>query len=269
MANKVYDNYFLQNEFEDQLNSHLDLMRFATRDNSLVGEPGMIVKVRVYSATVGVQTVAQGEGNTKSVETTYADKDYTILTAQGKFEYYDEELMRDPLAISKGIEHLSEDMFNIINADIYTELLKASRTVNSASPDFAAFVRAAAKFNSERIRNERLFALVHPEDMADARIALENSIKYSEDFARDGYAELVAGIQLYEKADAQKGTIAIATKKAVTVYNKLGTEIERSAKGSRSAEDADIRKNTLFIRKYYLAALTDDTKAVKLALGEG
>lgn len=267
MANQVYLNYILKNEFEDQINSHLDLMRFATRDDSLVEEPGMTVKVRVYSATDGVEKLAQGQGNTKSVETAYSDKDYTVLTAQGRFEYFDEEVKKDPLAIMKGNEHLAEDMFNSINSDVYAEFLKATRTHTAASPDFAAFVRAAAMFKSERIRNERLFALVHPTDMAEARIALENSIKYADDFARDGYAELVAGIELHEKADAEEGTIVIATKKAVTVFNKTGTEVEIITQGNRSADDANRRKNTVFIRKYYIAALTDDTRAVKLTLG--
>ena len=31
--------------------------------------------------------------------------------------------------------------------------------------------------------------------------------------------------------------------------------------------DADIRKNLIFSRKYYLAALTDATKAVKINIG--
>ena len=41
MAHKIYDNFVLANEIEDQYNSHLDLVRFCTVDNSLTGVPGM------------------------------------------------------------------------------------------------------------------------------------------------------------------------------------------------------------------------------------
>ena len=42
MAHTLYDNFVLANEIEEQYNSHLDLARFCTVDNSLVGTPGMI-----------------------------------------------------------------------------------------------------------------------------------------------------------------------------------------------------------------------------------
>ena len=45
---------------------------------------------------------------------------------------------------------------------------------------------------------------------------------------------------------------------------KKGTEVEQPP---RSAEDANIRQNTIISRKYYLAALTDETKAVKITVG--
>ena len=41
MAHKIYDNFYLSNEIEDQFNSHLDLQQFCTVDNSLVGTAGM------------------------------------------------------------------------------------------------------------------------------------------------------------------------------------------------------------------------------------
>ena len=56
----------------------------------------------------------------------------------------------------------------------------------------------------------------------------------------------------------------IATKEAVTLFVKKGTEVEQPP---RSADDANIRQNTILSRKYYLAALTDETKAVKITLG--
>ena len=62
------------------------------------------------------------------------------------------------------------------------------------------------------------------------------------------------------KKDAEKGTICLATKSAVTLFNKKGTEVEQ-------VRDADHRKNDIFSRKYYIAALTDAGKAVKIVKG--
>ena len=53
---------------------------------------------------------------------------------------------------------------------------------------------------------------------------------------------------------------------AITLFNKKGTEVEQPP---RDSGDANIRKNTILSRKYYLAALTDATKAVKMILPPG
>lgn len=72
----------------------------------------------------------------------------------------------------------------------------------------------------------------------------------------------VAGVNLYTKKDAVSGTIIVATRQAVTLFNKKGVEIEQE-------RDGDIRQNTIYSRKYYLAALTDATKAVKITVSAG
>ncbi len=81
-----------------------------------------------------------------------------------------------------------------------------------------------------------------------------------EAFARAGYIGTVGGVNIYTKKDATKGTIVVATRQAVTIFNKKGVEVETDRNG-------DIRQNTIWSRKYYLAALTDATKAVKIFKG--
>ncbi len=267
MPNKIYDNFYLSNEIEDQYNSRLNLLRFATPDNSLVGTAGMVRKINVYNATDGVEKLEMGEGNTKSIEVSFAPKEYKITLAQGRFEYFDEELMTDPFAIQTGINHIAVDMFNTVNADVYAELMKATLEASASAPNFEAFVDAAALIPTENIEGQNLFAIISPADMAAVRKALKDTLQYNESFARTGYVGTVAGIELYTKKDATEGIIVVANRSAVTVFNKKGTEVEQSLRGSRSAEDANIRKNSIYGRKYYLAALTDATKAVKLSLG--
>jgi len=98
--------------------------------------------------------------------------------------------------------------------------------------------------------------------MAQLRKNLAEDLKYVESFARSGYVGTVAGVNLYTKKDAVSGTIIVATRQAVTLFNKKGVEIEQE-------RDGDIRQNTIYSRKYYLAALTDATKAVKITVSAG
>lgn len=264
MANTVYDNFVLANEIEDQFNSHLDLLRFCTIDNSLEGTAGMLKKIHTYTATDGTEKLTMGKGNTKSITAGYSEKEYRILLAQNRFEYYDEELMTDPVMVQTGIRHMATDMFNTVNADIFAEFNKATLTHTSTAPDFACFVDAAAKLNVENLEGLELFAFVNPADNAKVRKALKEDLKYVESFARQGYIGTVAGWNLYTKKDAVENTIVGGTRQAVTLFNKRGVEVEQPP---RDAADANIRKNTIISRKYYLPALTDATKAVKITLG--
>ena len=258
MAHVIFDHVFLSNEIEDQYNSHLDLMTFCNVDNSLVGEPGMKRKINVYQATNGTEKLGMSEGNSKSIEVSYAEKEYEILLAQNRFDYYDEQAMTDPMLVPVGTRHMGTDMFNTVNADIFAEFKKATLSVSAAAFNFDAFVDAMAKLNVENEPNT--FAFVCPEDMAKIRKALKDDLKYVTEFSKNGYVGTIGcGTNLYLKKDATPGEIIVATRDAVTLFNKKGTEVEQE-------RDANIRKNSIWSRKYYLPALTDATKAVKITL---
>lgn len=266
MAHKIYDNFFLSNEVEDQFNSHLDLQQFCTVDNSLVGTAGMIRKINVYKATNGTEKLGMGEGNTKSIEVSYTPEEYKILMAQNKFEYFDEQEMTDPMLVPVGTRHMGTDLFNTVNGDIYGEFKKATMVVLANKFNFAAFVDAVASLNIESTDNQpekvapQTFAFINGADTAELRKNLAEDLKYVEAYARSGYVGTVAGVNIYTKKDATKGTVVVATRQAVTIFNKKGVEIEQE-------RDADHRKNDIYSRKYYLAALTDATKAVKIFKG--
>lgn len=261
MAHTLYQNFVLANEIEDQYNSHLDLMRFCTIDNSLVGEAGRVKKINVYTATNGTEKLSMGVGNSKDIEVGYVQESYTIQLAQNRFKYYDEQEMVDPLVVTTGLRHMATDMFNTVNGDIFAEFNKATLTVALSGSDyFGAFVDASALLNVEHVEGLEKFAFVSNADMAKIRKSLKDDLKYVEAFARQGYVGTVADWNLYVKKDAEAGTIVGGTREAVTLFNKRGTEVEQ-------LREADIRQNTIWSRKYYLAALTDATKAVKITLG--
>ena len=264
MAHTIYDNFYLSNEVEDQFNSHLDLQTFCTIDRTLEGTAGMVRKINVYKATNGTEKLDMGEGNTKSIEVSYTPEEYRILLAQNRFEYFDEQAMTDPMLVPTGVRHMGTDMFNTVNADIFAEFKKATLSVNANAFDFGAFVDAQAKLNLENLEGVSIFGFVCPADMAKIRKALKDDLKYVEAFAKSGYVGTVGGVNLYTKKDATEGEIVIGTREAVTLFVKKGTEVEQPP---RDAGDANIRKNTVLSRKYYLAALTDATKAVKITVG--
>lgn len=263
MAHTIYENFYLSNEVEDQFNSHLDLQSFCNVDRSLEGTAGMKRKINVYKATDGTEKLGIGEGNTKSIQVSYTPEEYEILLAQNRFEYNDEHAMTDPNLVPVGVRHMGTDMFNTVNADIFAEFGKATLSVEASAPDFAAFVDAQAKLNLENLEGVSIFGFVCPADMAKVRKALKDDLKYVEAFAKTGYVGTVGGVNLYTKKDAKPGEIIIGTKDAVTLFIKKGTEVEQPP---RSADDANVRLNTIFSRKYYLAALTDATKAVKITI---
>lgn len=266
MANTVYDNFYLSNEVEDQLKSKLDLLRFCTHDPSLEGTAGMKRMIHVYSATDGTEKLAMGEGNTKSIEVGFTEKEYEILLAQNRFEWKDEEAMRDPMIVPTGMKHAGVDLFNVMQADIFAEFKKATLSVATAAFDFNAFADARAELNLEEDEGVEIFAFVNAKVLAAIRKALKDDFKYIEAFVRSGYVGTVCGINLYNKKNADDDAIYVGTKKAVTLFTKTGTEVELISKNVRGADDANVRKNTAFSRKYYLPALTDATQVVKIAL---
>ena len=114
--------------------------------------------------------------------------------------------------------------------------------------------------NVENLEGIEKFALVNPKDVAKVRKALKNDLVYVSEFAKHGYISSVADWNLYTCKLIPEGTIVGGTKDAVTLFNKRGVEVEQE-------RDADIRQNAIWSRKYFLAALTDATKAVKITIG--
>ena len=260
-THRLYDNFVLANEIEDQYNSKLDLVRFCTVDNSLVGVAGDTKIIHVYRATNGTQKLAMGQGNTLNIQVRYEREEYKIQLAQNRFPYYDEEVMKDPTVVDVGLRHMATDMFNTIQDEIFAEFNKATLKIHTGGTnkpiEFGHFVDAVALLNLENIEGVEIFAFVNPTEMANLRKTLKDDLKYVEAFVRSGYVGTVAGVNIYTKKNANTGEIVVGMRDAVTLFNKKGVEVEQE-------RDANTRLNEIYSRKYYLAALTDATKAVKI-----
>ena len=294
--NKPYANYVLVNEIEDQFKTHVDTAQFCTINNNLVGTPGMTHTFRKYYAKVtktlaspassakggdatagadgvATQKLALKEGNTKFIEMDYGDASYTIQTAQNIGVWYDEEQMKDPYVGLVIARHAGTDMFNTMNTDILGEFAKASQEINLVDDEsgdyFNTFVDAQAligKYDNLQDAANVTFALVNKKTVAALRKSLKDSLKYVEAFVRTGYIGTVAGTNIYQSNAVPETEFYIGTKKAVTLFNKTGTQTELYQNGNRSQADANVRKNSLISRKYYVAALTDESQVVKVDL---
>ena len=258
MAHTIYSNFVLENKLEDLLTTKLDLNQFATQDKSLTEEPGMIKKVHTYTSTGDVEDLEMGYGNSDEIIVSFSEASYTVGVTQGKFAYYDEQEMTDPMVVDAGLDGLASRMTNDLTAKIIGEFDKATILADARATGltFDAVVDGIALFPHEDAENG-LFMLINRQDLAALRKNLADELKYVEAFARTGYVGSVCGVPVYVSDAVPAKKAFIATKAAVTVFTKKGSEIEQE-------RDANTRNNKVFARKVMLVALTDATRVVKV-----
>lgn len=255
MANQVYDNVVLANKIEDILTTAVDLTSYMTVDTSMTQEAGMKKKINTYKATGDVETLTMGNGNTGDIEVSFATKEYDVETVQGRFQYFDEQAMTDPMVVQAGLEGIAKTMINDFTAKAVAEFDKATLTVARTGFAFTDIVDAIAKLNTES--EDGLFILVGVADLAKFRKELQDDLKYSEGFVRTGYVGSVCGVPVIVTKAITNGNIYLASKEAVTLFIKKDTEVEQE-------RDANVRNNKVYIRKVAVVALTDENKVVKL-----
>lgn len=257
MAHQVYENVVLSNKVNDILTTQIDLNSYMTIDTSLTENAGMKKIVNTYTASGAVEELEMGEGNSTEIEVSFTPAEYEVKTFQGKFAFYDEQEMTDPMIVEVGLDGSAKTMINTFTEKAIDELEKATLEVPTAAWSFNTVVDAIAKMNLES--EEGLFLLISPADQAEVRKALKDDLKYSEGFVRTGYIGSVCGVPVIvsKAVPANKGYLA--TKEAVSVFIKKDTETEYE-------RNADIRKNSYWIRKVAVVALTDATKVVKITV---
>lgn len=255
MANQVYDNVVLANKIEDILTTAVDLTSYMTVDTSMTQEAGMKKKINTYKAQGNVETLDMGAGNTGDIEVSFSTKEYEVETVQGRFQYYDEQAMTDPIVVQAGLEGIAKTMINNFTAKAIAEFDKATLTVARSGFAFTDIVDAIAKLNTEN--EDGLFILVGVADLANFRKELKDDLKYNEAFVRTGYVGSVCGVPVIVTKAITNGNIYLASKEAVTLFIKKDTEVEQE-------RDANVRNNKVYIRKVAVVALTDENKVVKL-----
>lgn len=258
MAHQVYENIILTNKINDILATQVNLNNYMTIDHSLAEGAGMKKVINTYSSTGAVEELGMGEGNTGEIEVTFVPAEYEVKTYQGKFSFYDEQEMTDPMVVDTGLKHSADQMTNKFVELAVAEFDKASLDVKAGAWGFDVVVDAIAKMNLE---NEAgLFMLINPADQAGLRKALKDNLSYSEGFVRTGYIGTVCGAPVIISKAVPAGKAYLATNEAVTVFIKKDAETEYE-------RDADKRHNKYWVRKFGIVALTDATKVVKITIG--
>ena len=257
MAHTIYQNFILANKVSDILTTQVDLNTYMTVDTELAENAGMKKVINTYTATGNVENLAMGEGNTADIEVSFTPTEYTVGTTQGRFKYYDEQEMADPMVVDAGLDGIAKTMVNDFTTKAIAEYEKATLTLTGTAWTFDTVVDAIAKMNLED--ETGLFLLISPADQANFRKALKDDLKYVEGFVRTGYIGSVCGVPVIVSKAVAKGKGYLATKDAITLFIKKDTEIEQE-------RDANTRENRVFVRKVALVALTDATKLVKITV---
>ena len=228
-----------------------------TIDTSMTESAGMKKVINTYTASGNVEELGMGEGNSTEITVSFTPTEYEVKTYQGKFAFYDEQEMTDPMVVDVGLEGSAKTMINTFTTKAIDEFKKATLVQSATAWGFDVIVDAIAKMNLES--EEGLFLLISPADQAKFRKALKDDLKYSEGFVRTGYIGSVCGVPVIVSKAVPANEGYLATKEAVSVFIKKDTETEYE-------RDADKRNNTYWIRKVAVVALTDATKVVKVKI---
>ena len=251
----LYSNFVLENKLESILITKLDMMNYLTPDYSLQQSAGMTKKIHTYTPIGAVEDLAQGNGNTQSVDAGFVEREYTVGTTQGRFPWYDEQAMTDPAYVDAGIKGLAEIMANDLTTKAIKEFGHATLCKTTSNYALADIIDAIALYDYED--DNDLFMLIGQKVKAAIRKQLKDELKYVEDFARKGYIGHIMGIPVIASKAVPDDCAFIASKEAVRAFIKKGVESEQE-------RDANTRKNVAYLRKYMVVALTDATKVVMM-----
>ena len=255
--NVLIDRKVVEDRIKDILETSLDTVQLMTIDNDLVQGAGMVKHINTYEYQGADQAVKEGAGNTERGKVVVSEKEYRVQVKQQVFDYTDEQYMKDFKVVEVGAKGMAIEMKNDMNNDFFTEIAKTTTLHSADKCSYDVVVDAIEKMNLED--ENGLFLLIGND--------LKASIRKDEDFKASKLGEIlytgqigsIGGVPVIVSKKVPANTAYLATKEAVTLFNKKGVELE----ADRKKEE---RINTEIARKVCLVALTDATKAVKITV---
>lgn len=253
MAHTLFENKVIEAKATDLLTTSINARNLMTIDNSLAEGEGMTKVINVYTYTGDVEKLADGAANSTRGALAYTGKEYKVQRAQHTFDYTDSQYMNDVNVLDMSLKGANEILTNTMTADFYAECAKCSKSVPGAI-SYDVIVDAISEAGLE---NETELFVVIPNEW-------KANLRKDEDYKNARMGEVVYGGQVGTIAGipviATKATDVayVMTKEAVKLFMKKDVEVEQD-------RDIETKTNTVVLATYYICALADDSKIVKIA----
>lgn len=253
MANTVYDNKIIEAKATDLLATAINTRNLMTVDNSLAETAGMTKTINVYTYTGSAEELENGEGNSTRGALSFVGHDYKVKRVQANFDYTDDDFMKDNSVVDNGVAGATAILKNKMNADFFAECAKASLNVPGAL-SYDTIVDAIAELNVED--ESKVFVVIPNADKAKLRKDPDYMAARMGDVVYTGQVGTVCGIPVIASKAADAAYVMTPDAVKLFIKKDIGVGQER---------DEDTTVNSVYIRAYYIAALTDATKICKIA----
>lgn len=252
MANTVYDNKIIESVAKDQLITAVNTRSLMNVDTTLAEGSGMTKVINVYSYTGAAEELAAGEGNKTRGSVAPQTAEYKVKRVQANFDYTDEDFGADNNVVDHGVKGATNELKNKMNADFAAECAKATLSVPGAL-SYDTIVDAIAELNIED--ESGIFVVIPNDAKAELRKDPDYIAARQGEVVYTGMVGTVCGIPVI----ASKAFTApyVMTKDAVKLFLKKDVQA-----GTQRDEDTCI--NSVYVRAFYICALTDATKICKI-----
>lgn len=251
----MYENFILENQITDLVNTNLNVNSLFTYDDSLATAAGLKVVVNKYTYNGKVEKLAKGAKNTTRGKVTMIPTEYEVERYQQTYDYNDMDVMQDPEILDVYNKGASTLMSNEIKEEYFAELAKISNTFEYDTFNYDAVVDALATIGRE-VETD-LFLVMG----LDAKAA----IRKDEDFKASKQGEILYTGQF----GAISGVPCVCSKlvPANTVYITAKDQVKFRVKNAGSVEqdrDIETKDNTVVYERHGLMSLVDETKSIKM-----
>lgn len=248
----LFENKVIEAKATDLLTTAINARNLMTIDNTLAEGEGMTKAITVYTYTGDVEKLADGAKNSTRGALACTSKEYKVQRAQHTFDYTDSQYMTDSNVLDMSLKGANEILANEMTKDFYTECAKCSKSVPGAI-SYDVIVDAISEVGMENesgifvvIPNEWKAQLRKDEDYKNARMG---EVVYG------GQVGTIAGIPVI--ATKATDVAYVMTKEAVKLFAKQEVQVEQD-------RDIETKTNTVVLTTYYICALADDSKIVKI-----
>lgn len=255
-----YENFVIEDQVKSYLDTKLDMSKFLTVDNSLVGTDGLKVVVHKYVGSGSAEDLERGEGNSADIDATFVPADYTAARTQARTRYYDDDLFTDSTWVDAKLQYLAEAMVNDYNAKAIAEMATSSNELEVEALDFDCFADALGKFTEVHETEDGLMFLANIKLVPEIRKTLNENLMQTEGYIRTGAIGGVLGVPVYTSKIVPEDTMFLVTKDAVKDFVKSGVRVEQD-------RDKDTKENSVIADRYDVIALVDETKCIKIVKG--